>query len=147
MTALIHIHSFVAWTLLVLLLVSIVSSFSAKRKGTSFGQPYKRIFLVTMILSHIQLALGFILYFTSSKVEFSGQTMSEDLYRFFTLEHPLLMIVAVILVTIGYTRSRKAAEDRKGFNRIFVFYLIALGLILLRFPYQYLTGIGKGWFA
>jgi hypothetical protein len=145
MTALIHTHSFIAWLLLLFLLVSIVSAI-IKSRGGEYRNPFRTIFLLTLIFTHVQLILGFVLYFISPKVEFSAQTMSESLYRFFTLEHPLLMIIAVVLITIGYSRAGKATIDRVKFKRIYVFYLIGLVLILLRFPWQYLSAIGRGWF-
>lgn len=147
MTAITHIHSFAAWTLLLLLLISSVAAIVKRRREGTYGQGDKNLFLITMILSHVQLILGFVLFFTSQKVVFSDQTMSEAIYRFFTVEHPVLMIIAVILITVGYSKSRKAAEDRLKFKRIYVYYLIGLAVILLRFPYKYLSVIGQGWFS
>ena len=147
MTAIIHIHSFIAWILLLFLLASIVTAMVRRKREAAFKNPYRALYLFTMILTHIQLVVGFVLYFMSGKVVFSGLTMSEALYRFFTVEHPLLMIIAVIMITLGYSRARKADEDSKKFKRIYVYYLIGLALILLRFPYKYLAVIGQGWFA
>lgn len=147
MTALIHIHSLLAWTLLVLLLVSIFAAIAKSTREGSFGNPVKLLFLVTMILAHLQVVLGIVLYFSSPKVVFSELTMSEALFRFFTVEHPLLMIIAAVLVTVGYSRAKKSAASKKAFRSIYIYYLIGLALILLRFPWKYLTAIGSGWFA
>jgi len=147
MTAISHIHSLFAWTLMILVIISIISSLIRAGKASSFKNPLKGIYLLTMILIHLQAILGILLYFTSSKVVFSEHTMSETSLRFFALEHPLLMIIAAILVTMGYTRAKRVDSIRTKFKSIFIYYLVAFILILIRFPWQYLSSIGKGWFV
>ena len=147
MIALIHTHSLLAWLLLVLLLLSVILGIVKSTGSGRFRNPLKLLFLFTMILAHLQVVLGVVLYFSSPKVVFSELTMSEALFRFFTLEHPLIMIIAAILITIGYSRAKKATTSKKAFKSIYIYYLIGFALILLRFPWKYLSGIGAGWFT
>jgi len=65
--------------------------------------------------------------------------------RFFLVEHPSLMIFAVLLITIGYSRAKRATSDAMAFRRTFWFYLVGLVLILLGIPWP-MQGYGTGWF-
>jgi len=147
MIALIHTHSLLAWLLLVLLVLTVILGIIKSTGTDRFRNPVKLLFLLTMIIAHLQVVLGVVLYFSSPKVVFSELTMSEALFRFFTLEHPLLMIIAAILITVGYSKAKKAATSKKAFRMIYLYYLIGFALILLRFPWKYLSSIGSGWFV
>lgn len=147
MIALIHTHSLLAWLLLVLLILSVILGIVKSSGNKEYRNPVKLLFLTTMILAHLQVVLGIVLYFSSPKVVFSEMTMSVALYRFFTLEHPLLMIIAALLITVGFSRAKRSVSSKKAFKSVYIYYLIGLALILLRFPWKYLSGIGAGWFV
>jgi hypothetical protein len=100
--------------------------------------------LYTMILFSLQLVLGFILYFSSPKVSFQAGVMADSVLRFFTVEHTLGMIIAWGLVHLGYLRSRKQ-EYRRSYKTIFVFYLIALIVVVASIPWPF-RNLGAGWF-
>ncbi len=147
MIALIHTHSLLAWLLLILLLLSVIVGIVKSTGNKEYRNPVKLLFLSTMILAHLQVVLGIVLYFSSPKVVFSEMTMSVALYRFFTLEHPLLMIIAALLITVGFSRAKRSVSSKKAFKSVYIYYLIGLALILLRFPWKYLSSIGSGWFV
>ena len=77
----------------------------------------------------------------SPKVQFSENTMSNGLLRFFTMEHTLMMLIAIILVTIG-NRMAKTGNAK----RVFWYYFIALVIILAAIPWPFRTELGAGWF-
>ncbi len=62
--------------------------------------------------------------------------MKNALSRLYILEHPLTMITAVVLVTVGYSRAKRLGEDRKRFRSVYLLYGIALLLILVRIPWN-----------
>ncbi len=144
---LVHLHSFFGWLLLLVLIAAIAMAFIKKNGNRSFAKSDKSLFLVALILTHLQLVIGIVQYFLSQKVLFSGETMSNAALRFFTVEHPFTMILAIVAITLGYSRSKRAADDGTKFKYIYVWYGIGLLLILLRFPWQYLSAIGRGWFV
>ena len=142
---LVHFHSITRWLLLVGLVVSIFIALyyflSKKEKGKSGMQ----IQFFTATIAHIQLLLGFYLYFLSSKVVFSSETMKFAATRFYAVEHSSMMIIAIVIITIGMMRARRAKTERKYFWSIFLFYLIGLLLILSAIPWP--SGkIPGGWF-
>jgi hypothetical protein len=129
---LIHTHSGFRWIVFILLITTLIGTFRNKTNS--------KLALYTMIAFHIQLILGLILFFMSSKVEFSGYAMKDSVMRFFTVEHSFLMILSVILVTIGYSFLKK--DKVKGYK-----WLLTIALILLLFgiPWPF-RGLGAGWF-
>ena len=135
---LLHFHSFLPYLFLSLLLVSTVV-FLVKNFGKkSFGKPDKMLALFTLILAHTQATIGIILYFISPIVKAalsSGEVMSNDTYRFYAVEHLLTMLLAVILITVGYSKSKKA-EDPVKFKKLSIFYSVALILVLSRIPWE-----------
>lgn len=138
-SALIHSHSGLRWILLILLVLTIISVFGKRSGKVPFTAGDKKLSLFTLIATHLQAVLGLGLYFMSTKVEFSGNTMSNPVFRFFTMEHTLMMLIAIILITVGYGHAKKA--NAKG---VFTYYLIALILILAAIPWPF-RELGAGW--
>ena len=63
MTGIQHLHGALRWVVLVLLILSIVKAFTGMSSGRSFGDGDRKRGLFTMISLHVQLLLGYILYF------------------------------------------------------------------------------------
>lgn len=144
-TILKHSHSGLRWILIILFLLALIGLFRvAFRKKTCFATT-RRIALSTLIVSHLQLIIGMILYFISPLVIFSGESMTNKVYRFYLVEHISLMIIAIILITIGYSQAKKISDELRGFKRMFTYYLIAFILILVSIPWPF-RGLGAGWF-
>lgn len=141
---LVHAHSGLRWVVLILLLVAIFNAFSKKSSG-QWTPKDKKITLFAMIFTHIQLLIGLVLYFISPLVEFSEGFMSNPVYRFYSVEHISLMLIAIALITVGYSKSKKATTDAKKFGAVATFYLIGLILILVSIPWPF-RDLGAGWF-
>ncbi len=122
-------HSGLRYILLILLILAIVDSYS-KKSEVSFEK--RGLALGTLIITHIQVLLGFILYFISPKVQFVSEMMKDSVLRFYGVEHITGMLIAVILITIGFSKAKK-----KGYKSIFVYYLAALILILVSIPWPF----------
>jgi len=105
----------------------------------------KTISLFTLILAHIQLLIGLVLYFISPKVVFDASRMKDSILRFYLVEHISLMIIAIIILTIGYSKSKQYFTIAKGAKKAFYYYLISLVLILVSIPWPFRIPIA-GWF-
>ena len=140
-----HAHSGWRWIVLALLIYAIFNAFTKMQSGKSFEEKDRKLNLFTMISVHIQLLFGLIIYFMSPSVQFGAATMKDSMLRFFTVEHFAMMLIAVILITVGNSRSKKAVEDAKKFKNTFTFYLIGLIIILVGIPWPF-RGFGNGWF-
>jgi uncharacterized membrane protein len=129
-------HSGWAYLVLLLLVVAIFNSISGWFTKREFLAKDKRMALFGLIATHLQLVIGFILYFVSPKgFESLGQMEDADL-RLTSLEHPLLNLLAIILITIGWSKHKNAVASDLKFKSIFVFYLLGLILILTRIPWK-----------
>lgn len=129
-----HLHSGLRYVILALLLYTVLHSVWGIVKKQLFS-PFDRVSsLLVLIVSHTQLLTGILLYFISAKVVFNEFTMKTALYRFFTLEHPLMMVVSITLITIGFSRLKRISDEVKHKN-ILIFYSIALVLIMAAIPW------------
>ncbi len=132
-----NIHSYFAYLVLFALLVGAFSAFFGYSGNRPFQDRDRKVALIGLIASHIQLVLGLILYFVSplGAPNLSGATMKDSDSRLYALEHPLINILAIVLITIGYSRAKRLKIDRKRFSSIFVMYGLGLILILSRIPW------------
>ena len=82
----------------------------------------------------IQFLIGLILWFVEPfNVRHLPVAMSNPLLRFYLLEHPILMLVALVLAHIGRGRSHGAGTDVKKHRIAFIFYGLSLLVIVLIF--------------
>jgi uncharacterized membrane protein YoaT (DUF817 family) len=138
-----HAHSGLRWVALILLLLAIVNAFTSK----TYEKKHRMINLFAMVSLHTQLLIGLIQYFgTSTKVQFIEGWMKNPLLRFYGMEHILLMIIAIVLVTIGHSKSKKGTTPEEKIKPIKLFYLIGLILILAGIPWPFREALGGGWF-
>jgi hypothetical protein len=137
-----HTHSGLRWVVLGLLVYAILN---ALRKKSTYEKSDRLLNMFTMVSLHIQLVLGLILYFTSSKVSFVEGWMKVELLRFYGMEHILVMIIAIVLVTIGHGKAKRALDVTKKHKTIILYYSIGLLLILASIPWPF-RNLGAGWF-
>jgi hypothetical protein len=101
-----------------------------------FTSKDRKIALFALIGTHTQLLVGLILYFVSPLgLDAFGQ-MKDAALRLTSLEHPLLNIIAIVFITIGWSKHKKAISNEFKFKVIAVFYGIGLVLILSRIPWS-----------
>ncbi|MBI3501763.1 MAG: cytochrome B [Bacteroidetes bacterium] len=147
-TILLTVHSFLRYILLILILFSIVKSFSGWLGKKQFTPGDKKIALFTLISAHLQLVLGLILYFVSPTVKVGlsdmSSTMKDSMLRFWTVEHISMMLIAIILITLGYSLSKRAADDAGKHKRIAIFFLLALIVIFIAIPWPW-SAVSRGW--
>jgi len=134
------IHSLWAYVVLIVLIAAIIKAFMGLKSKGEFKSKDLRIALFALIASHIQLIFGFIAYYTSSFYTVMrdvgmGEVMKMSNLRKPLIEHPLLILIAIALITIGFSKHKKKTTDIAKFKTIAVFYTIALVLILAVIPW------------
>ncbi len=135
------IHSYWAYVTLLLIVLATLNAFKGMFSNGIFNANDYRISLFALIVTHIQILTGLFLYIYSPnamgaiKSGGMGAVMKDSLLRFSSVEHPLMMLIAVTLITIGYSKHKKKATDKAKFKTISIFYGIALLLILSRIPW------------
>lgn len=129
-------HSGWAYLVIALLLIAVINALIGLSSKKEFTGKDRKIALFALIFTHIQLVFGFIIYFISPRgLEVLGE-MKDATARLTSLEHPLINIIAIILITIGWSRHKKLGTSNAKFKSFAIFYTIGLVLILSRIPYK-----------
>ncbi|MES2004446.1 MAG: hypothetical protein V4450_07985 [Bacteroidota bacterium] len=148
-TGLVHLHNFLRWVILVLLLLSIVKAYTGWQSKKVFSPGDKKIWLFTMISAHITLLLG--LYqvafgrygFLSTSLPEGTSVMKDKFFRFFWIEHPVGMLLAIVLITLGHGMAKKVVSDEVKYKKAFFYFLIALVIILATIPWPFREIVGR----
>ena len=134
------VHSYLAYVVLALLFFAVANAIIGlvSKKMFTLEKDF-RISLFTLILSHIQLVVGLLLFFISANGFQAIQTLGmgglNAAARLLAVEHPFINIIAIVLITIGWSRHKKFMEADKKFKSIALFYGLGLLLILSRIPW------------
>ncbi len=131
-----HLHSFMGYVVLLGILFSIIYALVSYFKNKPYN---KKIAAIGLGVTHFQIVMGLILYFISpwGMKSLNGAAMKDALLRLFTVEHPLIMILATVLITIGFSKAKRLKDDKVQNRTILVFYSIGLILILSRIPWMF----------
>jgi hypothetical protein len=129
-------HSGWSYLALLILVVAVVTFFSGMFSKTEFTSANRKIGLIALIVIHIQLLLGFILYFVSPLGFASLGQMADKALRLTSLEHPLINIIAIALITLGWSKHKKLVTSASKFKTFSIFYGLGLLLILSRIPWS-----------
>lgn len=135
------LHSGWAYITLLLLIVAVVNVIIGLTSNKEFKDKDLRISLFALIVTHIQILIGFVAYFLSAQFTFlrengMGEAMKNSEIRLVIMEHPLMMILAVVLITIGFSKHKSKTTDKAKFKTIAIYYGIALLFVLSRIPWS-----------
>jgi len=134
-----HAHSGLRWIVLILLLLAIVNAFIGWQSKKSYTGKNKKIHLFAMVFVHIQVLIGLIALALNW-----GTKVTLSMSNFYMREHIPLMVITMILMTVGFSKSKKITADPIRFKTIFIYYTISLILILASIPWPF-RGLGNGW--
>ena len=123
-------HSGWAYLVLLILVVAVVNALLGLSSKKEFTTKDRKIALFALIFTHIQLVIGLITYFVSPLGLASFGQMSDKALRLTSLEHPLINIIAIVLITIGWSKHKKLTDATAKFKTFAVFYGLGLLLIL-----------------
>jgi len=142
-TILKHTHGGLRWLLLIGLVVAIIKFVTGWSKNRVFDSGDKKVALFTLIFAHLQLVLGLVLYFMGPWPEMLAENAAEVMksgeLRFYAVEHLIGMLVAIALITVGYSRAKRLKLDFKKFKVLLWTYLVSLIIILINIPWDRLA--------
>lgn len=143
-------HSGLRWFALIMLIYAVVNALMKRSK--EYKDSDKTVSVITLSLVHLQVVIGLALYFIQKKYELFSIAFDSSLSkevkseaRLYALEHPLVMIIAAVLITIGHSKAKKAIESAKKFKLTYTLFGIGLLLILSRIPWPFLVE-NANWF-
>lgn len=146
---LLDLHNLMRWLVLLFAILTIFSSLSGMTSGKTFTTRNKKIALFLMICCDIQLLVGLALYFLGpwgiKNIQNQGMAnvMKDSASRFFGIEHAFGMLVAIILVHIGYANAKKNIADSTKFKRLFWYTMIALLIIIITIPWPFREAVAR----
>lgn len=133
-------HSGWAYLALTILVIAVINAIVGLIGKKEFTDKDRKIGLFGLIFSHTQLLIGLILYFVSpnglnmiKSVGMGGLTTES---RLLALEHPFVNIIAIVLITIGWSKHKKSETSSSKFKKFAIFYGLGLLLILSRIPWN-----------
>lgn len=134
------LHSGWAYIALLVLIVAVINAAMGFFSDKEFKEKDLRIPLFTLIVFHLQLIIGLIGYYTSNYYDTMrtvgmGEVMKQPELRLMLVEHPIMMILAIILITMGFSKHKKQQTDKGRYKTILLYYGIALLLVLSRIPW------------
>ena len=132
-TGLLHLHHYLPFLFFIVLIISIVRAAVNKIPNAK-----KDIFLtLALIFAHIQLFIGLVLLIPkmAAVVDWGG-VMGNSASRFLLVEHPLTMLIAVVLITLGKVKAKRIEDNAKANKTVFGYFAVALILIVLRTPWE-----------
>jgi hypothetical protein len=144
--AFLYFHSILRYFILFFAVVVAVQSLIGMMGKKEFKKPNKIAALMLMIFCDMQLLVGIILYYTfviASGMLSAGNVMKDAGPRFWAVEHAFGMIVAIVLVHVGYATAKKNIDSEKKFKRLFWCSFIALALFVAMIPWEGKQVVGR----
>ncbi|WP_447635397.1 hypothetical protein [Flavobacterium microcysteis] len=135
-------HSGIAYVALLTIGVAAINSLIGLSAKNEFKPKDRRIALFGLIAAHLQFVFGLILYFVSPKgvALFKQAGMKEIMgnseLRMMAVEHPFVNILAIILITIGWSTHKRIEGSDKKFKKIAIFYSLGFLLLVSRIPWN-----------
>lgn len=125
-----ELHSGFRFVVMILFIYSILMALIGWLGKRPYTNGNRLTNLFAMISAHTQLLIGIVLYFLSPMVQFNSNTMKDPTTRYFTVEHWFAMVIAIAIITVGHSRSKKAVLPEVKHKTIALFYGISLLIII-----------------
>jgi heme A synthase len=144
-THILFFHSILRYFILLFMILVLIQSITGIFSKRPFAKNDKLGALILMILCDLQLLGGLVIYMMNGWMGKMGQAgaMKDHATRFFGMEHPLMMAIAIVLVHVGYARAKKNIPDEKKFRTLFWCAIIALFLVMARIPWPGMKDVGR----
>lgn len=132
-STLLGLHSGFRYIVLILVVLAVVLAIVSLFGKKEYTEGNRKLNLFAMISMHTQLLIGLVLYFVSPYAQPGnmGAAMKDTMLRYWTVEHTVMMLFSVILVTVGHSRSKKAIAALNKHRAIALYYGLALLVVLL----------------
>jgi hypothetical protein len=143
-TGMIHLHTILRWVVLVLAVVVLVRAV----RGGSYTVGHRKLFGAFLGTFHLQVVIGLVLYFlsplVSAAVSNMGAAMKNPALRFYGVEHIAMMLIAAVVLTIGFARTKRASDDRKHSSTLmWVGITLLIAVVAIPWPFRG-DGVGRG---
>ncbi len=143
-------HSIIRWLVLISLLISIILAIRGWVTKKKFDNLDNRFRNWTVSLVHLQFLVGIVLYSISPIIRYFfenfGEAVKMSQIRFFGMEHSLMMILAVGLITFGSSSAKRKTDDLAKFKTMTIWFSIGLIIILVNIPWEFSSYVSRPYF-
>lgn len=134
------LHNSLRWLVLLFAVVALLRALKGINGGVDYATGARRALSVFVISVHLQLVLGIVLFGVSPLARGAmanmGATMKDAGLRSVVVEHPTLMLLAVIVATATGVIARRGPDDTVRHRRAAIGIALTLGLMLAGIPWQ-----------
>ncbi len=135
-------HSLMRWAVVIFLALALFSALRGwfgRRDFSSLDDAFGRYLTIS---ADIQLLLGLLLYVLSPIViqarQDMGAAMENPALRYYSMEHLVMTLAAIVLIHIGRARSRRAIDAVLKHKQAAIFFGLAALLILIGVPWPFM---------
>ena len=131
------LHNLLPYLLIPIVILAVIKYFLVAFLGKESSIKECKLLSISMILAHLQLIFGILVF---SKFAFSNPDWTEIMKntesRETFIEHPFMMLIAIILISVGKVKAKKTEDNTKCAKITFTYFFIALALILFSTPFD-----------
>jgi len=140
-SAVLSIHNIIRWIALILGILAAVRAYLGWFGNREWTVKDRKIGSYFTIAMDVQLLLGLLLYVflsptTRTAFQDPGAAMQVADIRFFFLEHPFYMVLAVVFAHLGSILSRKAEQTNAKFRRAAIWFSLSVLAVILGMPWM-----------
>lgn len=144
------LHSVVRWFVIISLLFSIYNAYKGWLTNKAFTKFDNAVRHWAATIAYIQLMLGIVLYFISPIVDYFlnnfNEAVKDNEIRFFGMEHGIMMLIGILLITIGSLRAKRREADNQKFKTMAIWFSIAFLIILISIPFPFSSPASRPYF-
>lgn len=139
------LHSTFRYLVLISVLVVMIQSLMGMQGKKTFTPGNRKAALLMQIFCDIQLLLGLAVYYFGGHLQAikEGRAAADHYSRFYNIEHPVSMLLGIVLVHLAYGIAKKSMDSAPKFKRIFWYTFIALFLFVAQTPWPGKKDIGR----
>lgn len=144
------LHSMMRWLVLASLVYGMYRAYRGWFTAKRFSRFDNSVRHTTATIAHIQLMIGLLLYFISPLVSYFlhnfKTAVHERQVRFFGMEHSIMMLLGIVVITIGSAKAKRKITDKAKFRTMAIWFTIGLLIILSSVPWPFSPLVSRPWF-
>lgn len=141
-----YLHSVIRYFILFFAIIVVLQSIAGMLQKKKFKKVHKQVALFLLIFCDLQLLIGILLYVykvIQPGLLSAGDLMKDIYKRYYAVEHSVSMIIAIVLIHVGYSVTKKNIDDDRKFKRLLWCTLLALIIFVAMIPWESRQVVGR----
>lgn len=143
-------HSILRWIVFITLSIFIYKCWKAMKSNSDLSKSDSILKNIMIGFFHLQIIVGFGLYFMSPLVKHfwnnPGEGLQDIQITFFALVHVTCMNIAAVLITLGSALAKRAEIETDRPKILLKYIGITLILVICAIPWPFLPWASRPWF-